>query len=685
MKQTVLTVILSVVFLTVCAQEYDVEIKDISSLVRVGMNPHPYDGADSLLGYTLLRALDSRNTDSLLFVKNALEKKAETDLSKEKSYGSLAFIIGKLADKNRQFDNPLSEDLFLYFTKNNCENLKKYFVLKYSLNGYKPRSVKEYISTLTFYDDLLMFNSPDRFSWDNAEGIRRAMNIKKGDKIMDIGCGFGFYSYLFSLETGGGGVVYSTDTEEDYINHLKSFLSRNSIRNIKPLKVETSGVVINDSVDFVFMNSLYHVIYTWSREDERQPFLTAIKNSLKNGGRLVIADNINLHGGELNNCHVSPELIKAQLSFWGFKPVDYKQLNGYRYLLVFEKVPDYKPDVIIRGTKNNVFRITSQKSIVHIGSLDSYDITERGIDAAKDVYAFLENGTPALADTAIKKYAELIPNENFGGEYSALQWICQAKTARPETRNEMLKDPLTKSFYETMTGDNGKVLKYYLLHKYKLGSDSVRFLSDSLLEMTGEVGRTHRSFLEDYILALNPKRTEWENTQKIIDNLGINAGDKIADIGSGSGFFSYRFSLLTGKKGKVYSSEIKDEHIEMLKKFVREQKIKNIEVIKGKEDVLELPEKVDKMFMCSLYHIFYGVSSDRERDSYLKSLARNLKDGGELIIVDNNPVEDGKLPYHGPYISPQLIEYQLEFYGFKKTNFIQVIPQRFMLKFKKVK
>jgi ubiquinone/menaquinone biosynthesis C-methylase UbiE len=291
-------------------------------------------------------------------------------------------------------------------------------------------------------------------------------------------------------------------------------------------------------------------------------------------------------------------------------------------------------------------------------------------------------GDRSLAEIAIKKYDEIIPAENFGGEYSALQWLCEARIATERQRQEMLKDPLTKSFYHYLTDDSCKVLRYYLLHKYKLGNDSIRMLSDSLLEKTGEVGRTHRSYLEDYILALNPKRPLWENTQTIINNLGFQPGQTIADIGSGSGFFSFKFSNMVGNQGKVYAIELKDEHIDRLNAFIRENNIQNVDVIKGKEDVLELPQQVDKMFMCSLYHIMYGVISDSDRDAYLKSLVKCLKQDGELIIVDNGPVDDETLPYHGPYISRELIEYQLAFYGFELMDYVQVIPQRYLLKFK---
>ena len=78
----------------------------------------------------------------------------------------------------------------------------------------------------------------------------------------------------------------------------------------------------------------------------------------------------------------------------------------------------------------------------------------------------------------------------------------------------------------------------------------------------------------------------------------------------------------------------------------------------------------------------YAVTSDTEWDAYLKSLVQQLKSDGELIIVDNCPVDDDTLPYHGPYISRELIETQLSYYGFELTDYVQVIPQRYLLKFR---
>lgn len=667
---------------------FDIEVKDQSSLVRVGMDPHPTDSTDIALAYTLLGAIDHNHSDSIAYVRDAWHLKAQDNKTKDKAYSTLSYILSRYLSPNQfhtmdGLSDKLTDDLYLYFTNNDFENLKKYLTLKYELNNYRPRSVKEFIEQRTFFEDFLMFNDPNRNSWDCTDVVMSILPINEGDRIADIGCGFGYNSVRLKDRVGDSGIVYATDTEGNYIDYLNEFLNKNGIQGIMPIKSQSNDISVNDTLDMVFMSSLYHIIYTWSREDERRAFLTSIKDKLKEGGYFVIVDNINNHGDELNNCHVSPILVEAQLGYWGFKPVKYQQLSDQRYISIFAKDSTYQPNQIFdEPTVNPILHVSNQKSVVHIGSLDSYDITDKGIDAAQYVYDFLGNGDTSLANIAIEKYNDLIPQENFGGEYSALQWLCETMVAPENIRNEKLSDRLSRSFYNTMTADSCKISRYYLLHKYKLGNDSIRMLSDSILEMSGEVGRTHRSYLEDYILALNPNRPQWENTHVLLQRLGIVEGDTIADIGSGSGFFTDKFSTMVGNTGHVYALEIKDEHIKSLTDFLNEESISNVSVIKGREDLLELPQPVDKMFMCSLYHIMYGVISDRDRDTYLKSLVSQLKDGGELIIVDNGPVDDDTLPYHGPYISKELIIDQLGFYGFKLVDYLQFIPQRYMLKFK---
>lgn len=253
--------------------QYEIEIKDASSLVRVGMDPHPKDSADIALAYTLIGAFDHCNPDSIKFVEEIWRSKANNNRTKDKAYSTLSYILSRYLNESYEASDSvdiktsLTNDLYHYFTDNDFENLRKYLTLKYELNNYRPRSVKEFIEQRTFYEDFLMFNDPDRNSWDCTEEVMQLLPLKEGDKVADIGCGFGYNAVRLKEKIGDSGCVYATDTESNYVNYLKDFIHKNNISGIVPIKSQSNDISVPDTLDMVFMSSLYHIIYTWSRED----------------------------------------------------------------------------------------------------------------------------------------------------------------------------------------------------------------------------------------------------------------------------------------------------------------------------------------------------------------------------------------------------------------------------------
>ena len=267
--------------------QYEILLKDASSLVRVGMNPHPTDENDTIVAYTLLSAIDHEEPDSIRYVRDIYQRKADNDLMKEKSWGALAYILnrmlqerdgrianpteprsdGRITNPTEQRSDILTEDLYRYFTAEGCKELKNYLVLKYELNNYHPRSVKEYITQRTYYDDLLMFNDPTRGSWDKTEQVMASMPIKKGDKVVDMGCGFGYNTLRLLQLVGETGFVYATDTEQSYAEYVGNIMAKNGYKNLKAIHTQSNDLGVDDQVDCILMSSLYHIIYTWSRED----------------------------------------------------------------------------------------------------------------------------------------------------------------------------------------------------------------------------------------------------------------------------------------------------------------------------------------------------------------------------------------------------------------------------------
>jgi ubiquinone/menaquinone biosynthesis C-methylase UbiE len=322
-----------------------------------------------------------------------------------------------------------------------------------------------------------------------------------------------------------------------------------------------------------------------------------------------------------------------------------------------------------------VAEITSKVSLVHLGSIDTFTITEQGTLAGRLLLSALDSKDLSYARKAKEIYETIIPTEHYGGEYTALEWFCDYLLGNDATRKEQLADRYHNSFFEFFGANDFANLKEYLIRKYKL-----KKLADS----GTEEGRDRIAFLEDFILFNNPRREEWEKTSKIIDALKIQPGTNIADVGCGPGYYTFKFSELVGPSGKVWAIDTVQEHLNYVKGLAAKFDIKNVETIKDRQDSAGVPaNSVDMVFMCSLYHIIYTTSTEEVKDRFVNSMKAALKPDGRLVIVDNAVVTQGTLPYHGPHIAKELIIGQLYYYGFDLAEQYQFIPQRYVLVFKK--
>lgn len=322
-------------------------------------------------------------------------------------------------------------------------------------------------------------------------------------------------------------------------------------------------------------------------------------------------------------------------------------------------------------------KIDSKASLVHLGNtIDFPNTSEGGIAAAKALLDALENNNLAAAQTASKIYDRIIPIENYGGEYTALQWFTWYLLASPEKQKEMLSNKYHREFFDYWAANDFANLKEYLQRKYKLKE----FTDGRTFK-----GHSRTAFLEDFMLFNNPRREEWKKTSKVMEILNLKPGMNVADIGSGSGYFTFKFAEAVGLKGKVFAIDTVQDHVDFVKGVSEKYNLKNIDFVHlPKADNIGVEaNQIDLAYMCSLYHIIYTVTYEEVRERYLNDLKKALRPDGRLVVVDNAVVPDGTLPYHGPYIAKELIIAQLEQYGFRLESQYQFIPQRYVLVFKK--
>lgn len=132
-------------------------------------------------------------------------------------------------------------------------------------------------------------------------------------------------------------------------------------------------------------------------------------------------------------------------------------------------------------------------------------------------------------------------------------------------------------------------------------------------------------------------REEAEKPRVVIDALGLRPDDVVADIGAGSGYFSFRIAPLV-PQGRVYAVEIGPEMLEFLEQKKKELGLNNVIVQPGQIDDAGLARgSIDIAFLVDAYHEF---SHPREM---LASIVRALKPGGRVMLVEYRG-EDPGLP-----------------------------------------
>jgi ubiquinone/menaquinone biosynthesis C-methylase UbiE len=123
-------------------------------------------------------------------------------------------------------------------------------------------------------------------------------------------------------------------------------------------------------------------------------------------------------------------------------------------------------------------------------------------------------------------------------------------------------------------------------------------------------------------------RDEEENTSLAIDHIPVSHNSVIADVGAGSGYYTFRLSAKV-PQGKVYALDIQEGMLDILRNRKNQLADSRVEVKACTETSLQLPpQSLDIALMVDVYH---ELAFPREM---LQSLYTCLRDTGKLILVE---------------------------------------------------
>ena len=172
-------------------------------------------------------------------------------------------------------------------------------------------------------------------------------------------------------------------------------------------------------------------------------------------------------------------------------------------------------------------------------------------------------------------------------------------------------------------------------------------------------------------------RDGWQHPERVIRALEISAGDAVAEIGAGGGYWVPWLSEAVGSDGRVYAIEVDDEKVADLEQLVSEQGLRNVVVVRGDFADPLLPDgQIDLAITCLTYHHI------EDREAYFAKLLVDLSPGGRVAHLDDT----GELPIpliwlnsKGHWTKPDDMKREMEAAGYARTASFDFLLQGFQI------
>lgn len=175
-----------------------------------------------------------------------------------------------------------------------------------------------------------------------------------------------------------------------------------------------------------------------------------------------------------------------------------------------------------------------------------------------------------------------------------------------------------------------------------------------------------------------PGRVQEEMPDEVVANMGLAPDHVVADIGAGSGYFSFRIAKLV-PEGKVLAVDIQNEMLDMIEQRMAAEDVDNIEPVLGEIDDPNLPaNSIDAAIMVDAYHEFSHPFE------MIDGIYQALKTGGRIFLLEYRG-EDASVPIRPLHkMTEQQVVKEMSVFGLEWTETLDFLPWQHMMIFTKV-
>jgi len=168
-------------------------------------------------------------------------------------------------------------------------------------------------------------------------------------------------------------------------------------------------------------------------------------------------------------------------------------------------------------------------------------------------------------------------------------------------------------------------------------------------------------------------RDEWQQPERVVGALGLEPGARVADLGSGGGYFTFRLARAVGPTGRVYAADVDEDLNAYVRERAEEEGLTNVETVLAEYADPKLPEAVDLVFTCDTYHHL------EDRTPYFAGLKRYLRPKGRVAIIEFAEAPSWYLPDHAT--SGETIRSEMEAAGYRLVQAHDFLARQHFLVF----
>jgi precorrin-6B methylase 2 len=175
-----------------------------------------------------------------------------------------------------------------------------------------------------------------------------------------------------------------------------------------------------------------------------------------------------------------------------------------------------------------------------------------------------------------------------------------------------------------------------------------------------------------------PERATEERPDWVIPALKLRRGEVAADIGAGTGYFSWRLAQAVGPGGRVLAVDIQSEMLDRLARAMAARGVTNVVPILGAVADPKLPAgAVDLALMVDVYH---ELSQPYEM---LDAIVRSLKPGGRVAFVEYR-AEDPSVPIKRVHkMTEAQVRKEAELHSLVWVETVRTLPWQHLIIFRK--